>query len=150
MYTLDIILLYLTYISVYLFLRIYSPLSPAHENPSHSTQNSMARTAADTVDALDELKRILQDQFQKVRDLTRTPAMDDALYERLNEIFKIVRTMDNLTRVDKLKLNRMGRNHLAIAECSEEAWMILVGCLNVGGNSIVSNGKVTVSDIDVW
>ena len=110
----------------------------------------MARTAADTVDALDELKLILRDQLQNVRDLTRTPSMDDALYETLNEKFKIVRVKDNLTRADKVKLNRMGRNHLAIAECDEETWMILVGCLTICGNSIVSNGKVTVSDLDVW
>jgi hypothetical protein len=109
----------------------------------------MSRTAADTDEAYIELHRMLRDRFGDVRSLSPVANMDAARFERLNEIYKIARTIDCLPRAERLLLNRMGRNHLAIAQCSEEVWRTLVGLTVVNGKDVASDGVVTVSDLDV-
>jgi hypothetical protein len=109
----------------------------------------MAATAANTEEAYFELHRRLRGRMGDARSIPSYAGINPARYERINEIYKLVRCIDSLPRASRTELGRIMNNHLAIVQVPEETWMILVGTPVVNGRSVVSEGVATLSVLDV-
>lgn len=105
----------------------------------------MARIAADTTEEYDNLRRILMPYMDREGVPPREPDMDQAEYDRLIEMFMMMRAIDALPKPTKIELSRRCRTMLAAVHISAEAWSILVGSDIINGENVVSNGMVTVS-----
>jgi hypothetical protein len=110
----------------------------------------MSRVAVNTAEARAELIRVMQVRMDAVHDLTRPPGMDPALYEELNTNFKLLRALDSLPRPERTILGRVWGPRLAMVECTEEKWMILIGTTIIDGEDVAVDGMVTLDDNKVW
>jgi hypothetical protein len=111
----------------------------------------MALTASDTDDALNDLRRVLRAKMVDIPPLHIPPSivLDPSKSARIDEMYRMVRSIVSLPKPFKITLAKMRRNQLAAVHCPAEVWYILMGSPLVNGRNVISDGMATLTYLDI-